>query len=389
MIPRKNILRAVSKSISQPLYAGRNLIHRTRSAMSYHLYNSGKSYWPETISLFLTYKCNLRCLMCGQWGKNGAFNEFGKDILRQQMSLDEIKTVIDNVRGFKPNITLFGGEPFLHPDWFEIIKAVKSAGLRCNVVTNGTFIQNHAEEIIESGLDEIIFSLDGPEEIHDSIRRVPGTFKRSINGFLLLNQLKKRYNRKNPRININSTIWKENYRSIRKIVDIAEHISANGLTFHHLLFLSKPNVRQFLDSFNNKFQQKPTDWIGFAWDSPPDIDVEYLLKELNEIKKLKTKTSISVFPNFDDDEIRRWYTEFEFESTSYRNRCMSLWMTAYIFPDGTVRPYHSMNYITGNIRDHSFREIWNNDIYRKFRQHIKTHKKFSVCSKGCTEFFRY
>jgi len=389
MIPRKNLLRALQKSVTQPLYAGRNFIHRSQSALSYHLYNNGKSYWPETISLFLTYKCNLRCLMCGQWGENGAFNEFNKDILKQQLTLDEIKSIIDDVRGFKPNITLFGGEPFIHPNWFEIIKTIKDAGLRCNIVTNGTFTQNYAEEIIESGLDEIIFSLDGPEEIHDSIRRVPGTFNRSINGFLLLNQLKQKNFRKNPIININSTLWKENYRNIRETVEIAQSINAKGLTFHHLLFLSKPTVQQFIESFYNRFQQKPTDWVGFAWDDPPEIDVEYLISELNWVKHYKSKMNISVFPNFDDDEVRRWYTQFDFKSTSYRNRCQSLWVTAYVFPDGTVRPYHSMNFITGNIRDNRFREIWNNDLYRDYRKHIKANKKFAVCSKGCTEFFRY
>ena len=389
MIPRKNLYRAIHKSLSQPLYAGRNLIHRTRSAISYHIHNDGRSYWPETISLFLTYKCNLRCLMCGQWGENGAFKDFSKDILKQQLTVDEIKTIIDDVRGFKPNITLFGGEPFIHPDWFEIIQTVKNAGMRCNIVTNGTYIQNFAEEIIESGLDEIIFSLDGPEEIHDAIRRVPGTFKRSINGFLLLNQLKAKYKRKKPIININSTIWKENYRNIQDTAAIAENIGAMGLTFHHLLFLPKPEVLQFIDSFNQQFGQKPTDWIGFASDVLPDIDVDYLITELNKVKKKKSPMNISVFPNFDNDEIRRWYTQFEFTSTSYRNRCMSLWMTAYIFPDGSVRPYHSMNYIVGNIRNDTFRNIWNNDIYKAYRKYIKTHKKFTVCSKGCTEFFRY
>ncbi len=389
MIPKKNLIRAIQKSVSQPLYASRNLIHRAKSALSYHIFNDGKSYCPETISLFLTYKCNLRCLMCGQWGENGAFNEFGKDILKQQLTLAEIKSIIDDIRGFRPNITLFGGEPFIHPDWYEIIKTIKSAGLRCNIVTNGTFIQNYAEKIIESGLDEIIFSLDGPEEIHDSIRRVPGTFKRSINGFLLLDQLKQKSHRKNPIINVNSTLWRENYRNIRDTVDIAQSINANGLTFHHLLFLSKPTVQQFIESFHDRFNQRPTDWIGFSRENPPEIDVEYLISEFNWIKQTKSKMDISIFPNFDDDEVRRWYTQFEFESTSYRNRCMSLWMTAYVFPDGTVRPYHSMNFITGNIRENRFRDIWNNDIYRDYRKHIKAHKKFAVCSKGCTEFFRY
>ncbi|HCK98653.1 MAG TPA: hypothetical protein DHW42_00910, partial [Candidatus Marinimicrobia bacterium] len=140
MIPRKNLLRALRKSASQPVYAGQNFIHRFKSTLSYHLYN-GKSYWPETISLFLTYKCNLRCLMCGQWGQNGAFNEFDNALLKQRLALDDIQAIIDDVKFFKPNITLFGGEPMLHPDWIQIVESVKRAGFRCNIVTNGTLLQ--------------------------------------------------------------------------------------------------------------------------------------------------------------------------------------------------------------------------------------------------------
>lgn len=45
---------------------------------------------------------------------------------------------------------------------------------------------------------------------------------------------------------------------------------------------------------------------------------------------------ISVYLNYTDKEIRDYYSGFE--STSYANRCVSLWMTAYIMPDGVVRP---------------------------------------------------
>ncbi|MCK4715995.1 MAG: SPASM domain-containing protein, partial [Candidatus Marinimicrobia bacterium] len=103
----------------------------------------------------------------------------------------------------------------------------------------------------------------------------------------------------------------------------------------------------------------------------------------------KSVIDISFFPNFNSNEIRRWYSEFEFESSSYKNRCLSLWMTAYILPDGSVRPYHSMNFTTGNILELPFTEIWNNDLYQDYRNYIKQHKRFSICSKGCTEFFRY
>jgi len=388
MIPRKNLLRVLKKSVSQPSYAFHNLSRRIKAALSYRLYN-GKSAWPETISFFLTYVCNLRCTMCGQWGESGAFNEFSNEILRQRLSVEEFGKIIEDVKGFKPNITLFGGEPMLHPQWLEIVRLVKQAGLRCNIVTNGTLIKKNAAEIIAAGLDEIIFSLDGPEEIHDRIRRIPGTFKLSIEGFQRLNELKKQNRSKKPIVNINCTLWEDNYRYIDETIKVAEWIEAAGLTFHHLLFLSKPTVQDFLLFFTDHFKQRPSDWIGFARTDTPEIDVDFLLEKIRTVNAGHYRTNVSFYPNLSEAEIRQWYSQFEFESTSYKNRCLSLWLTAYIFPDGSVRPYHSMNYTPGNVRENKFTEIWNNADYQNYRKYIKEHKRFAVCAKGCTEFFRY
>jgi len=388
MIPVRNWKRALKKSIAQPGYAYRNFLHRCKSTYSYHRLD-GLSYWPETISLFLTYKCNLRCQMCGQWGEKGAFCAYDKDTLTQRLSMDEIQALIDDVKFFNPNITLFGGEPMLYPGWPEVVQRIKAAGLRCNIVTNGTLIRQFASEIIESGLDEIIFSLDGPEEVHDSIRRVEGTFRRCIEGFRYLQELKKERNHDGPLININSTLFEFGPGHLEKVIAAAEEIGASGLTFHHLLFLDRETVQRFIGFFQDKFGQTPSDWLGFVSDELPKIDVEALIRKTKEIRRQKHGLDIAFYPNFTGREIRQWYTQYPFRSRSYKNRCMSLWMTAYIFPDGTIRPYHSMNFSPGSIRAQRFTEIWNNSEYSNYRNYIKTNKSFAVCAKGCTEFFRY
>ncbi|PIS28446.1 MAG: hypothetical protein COT43_06335 [Candidatus Marinimicrobia bacterium CG08_land_8_20_14_0_20_45_22] len=388
MIPKQNLGRAVRKSIKQPGYAVKNLNHRLKASLSYHLFN-GRSFCPETISLFLTYTCNLKCLMCGQWGEKGVFKDYDRSLLSERLSLEEIRALIEDVRKGKPNITLFGGEPMMYPNWIEVVKMVKSAGLRCNIITNGTFIKRFASEIVDSGLDEIIFSLDGPREIHDYIRRVPGTFDKSMEGFRILAELKKKKKSRTPLVNINSTITEYNFQHIDEIIAIVEGIQASGLTLHHLLFLDKDTVNSFILEFKERFHQSPSDWIGFISDEPPKIDPEVLIQKANELRHKKYKTDVNFYPNLTAEEIRTWYTQFPFVSNSYKNRCLSLWATAYVFPDGSVRPYHTMNFAPGSIREHKFSEIWNNETYRNYRLYIKKHKCFSVCSKGCTEFFRY
>jgi len=388
MIPRQNLARAFTKAIKQPGYAFSNLSHRLKMALSYHFLN-GRSCGPETVSLFLTYKCNLKCAMCGQWGVNGVFRDFSGEVVRQYLSLDEIQSLIDDLRRYNSNITLFGGEPMLYPDWLKVVEIVKKAGLRCNIVTNGTHIQQWAKEIVEVGLDEIIFSLDGPEAIHDRIRGVPGTFQKAITGFQELNRQKKAHKTDKPLVNINCTLTDQNYQLLDEIIVIAENIGTCGLTFHHLLFLDRPTVTEFIPAFREKFGQSPTDWLGFIVNEKPAIDPEYLINKRNEFKLRKFRTDVAFYPNLIDEEIRQWYTQFEFKATSYKNRCQSLWATAYVFPDGAVRPYHTMNFTPGNIRDAKFSQIWNNPTYTNYRRYIKKNKCFSVCAKGCTEFFRY
>ncbi len=327
--------------------------------------------------------------MCGQWGEKGVFKNYGKDLLKMRLSLEEIKDLVNNVKHFKPNITLFGGEPMLYPNWIKVVEIVKSAGLRCNIITNGVLIGRWAQEIVDVRLDEIIFSLDGPEEIHDKIRRVPGTFKKSIEGFHILNDLKHKKNATKPLININSTLSEISYKYIDEIISIAESINTDGLTFHHLLFLHKDTVGNFINFFKERFGQTPSDWLGFVVEKLPDIDISYLTKKIHQIHKNKYKTDVTFYPNLSDSEIKQWYSQFSFEATSYKNRCLSLWMTAYIFPDGSVRPYHTMNYSPGNIKHEKFTAIWNNSKYREYRNYIKKNKSFPICSKGCTELFRY
>ena len=127
---------------------------------------------------------------------------------------------------------------------------------------------------------------------------------------------------------------------------------------------------------------------GFAWKELPEMDSEILIQSVQDIEHRKSNVNVFVYPNYTDDEIRNYYSGFEFDSTSYRNRCLSLWMTAYILLDGAVRPYHSIIFSPGNVIQVSFSEIWNNKRYRSYRHLIKNLIRFPVCAEGFTELYR-
>jgi radical SAM protein with 4Fe4S-binding SPASM domain len=387
MIQLRNLKRNLAKSVTQPGYALKALRQRLLSYLTYRIHD-GRSYYPETVDLFLTYRCNLRCKMCGQWGVAGTSKDMSPEELKSELSLDEIYKIINDIKTFKPNVTLFGGEPLMYSNWEKVVSRIKQEGMRCNMITNGILLEKYANSIIDLEVDEIIFSLDGPREVHDEVRGAKGTFDRASRGLKLIRDIKRKSGTNKPVVSISSTIFEINYKRLDELISIAEELTASTITFHHLIFLSQERYNQHNNIFKGYYGMVCNDWKGFVRDSLPDIDVDFLIRKMEDIKKRDSKVKIAFYPNFTDEEIRRYYTEFDFVSSSYGKRCLSPWMVSYIFPDGSVRPCQSLNFSAGNVRDSTFSRIWNNEKYMRFRKITKKERKYPVCTR-CTELYRF
>ncbi len=383
MISVRNLRRNLRKAREFPGYALRVLVKRSRSTLSYHL-GRGRSAPPETVSILLAYRCNLRCTMCGQWGEGGAALGYTDEVKRQSLSLDDIRAVVDGVRSFAPAITLFGGEPLLYKDIVGALEIIKSAGLRVNIITNGTLLARHARDLVRLGLDEIIFSLDGPPEVHDRVRNRAGVFADAAAGFEELARAKQQLGRRSPVVNVNSTIFDFNYRQMNETLDTARSLGAEEVTFHHLIFINRPMYAAHQELMTTLYDMPVCDWEGFVEDRLPDIDPDILVAELSAIKK----RGASVYPNLTDEEVHDYYGAFEFVPKKYGAACMSPWMVAYIFPDGSVRPCLSNGVVMGNIRTEPFSAVWNNDRYVDYRRQIKKRGYFPACVR-CTELYRF
>jgi MoaA/NifB/PqqE/SkfB family radical SAM enzyme len=387
MIPKRNLARNIKKALQQPSYAIGAFSKRFKSYITYH-WGNGYSAPPETISLFLTYHCNLRCKMCGQWGMVGSSRDYSLESLKAHLSLEEIEGLLSDIESFKPNVTLFGGEPLLYKEWPEVVRMVKGRGMRCNIFTNGILLNENAEKMVELGVDEIIFSLDGPQDIHDEIRGAPGTYEKAMKGFKKVLDLKREKGFKKPLVNISTAIFETNYERLDEVVSSAEGMGASSITFHHLIFIGRETYERHDRIFQDYFSCSSHDWTGFIRDHPPKIIPDRLIEVLKRIKSKETALDLSVYPNLTDDEIVKYYTTFDFLPNSYRRRCLSPWMVAYVFPDGSVRPCQSLNFIIGNIKEAGFREIWNGKEALKFRGVLKKEGYFPVCPH-CTEFYRF
>ena len=154
--------------------------------------------------------------------------------LRQKVSLDE-KTLSGlgitlSHKGFE-GITFLGGEPFLNPHLLKAALSSKESGIATAVVTNGTLIkESDINSIVNEGLfDTMIFSLDGPESVHDQIRGKKGAFRDATENIKRIQRLRKSLKKKTPKIYLYMTLSKYNYLYIRDLADIARKLDAHAM----------------------------------------------------------------------------------------------------------------------------------------------------------------
>lgn len=129
----------------------------------------------KVVQLTLTNRCQLNCGHCG-------VAEL-RSVMPGELSLEQIDDVFRDLRlAGCLVVDLFGGEPTLRKDLFEIIRRGKASGFIMSLETNGWLLDGaFVRELEAAGLDQIYLSLDDyrPEE-HDRRRGRAGSFERAV-----------------------------------------------------------------------------------------------------------------------------------------------------------------------------------------------------------------
>lgn len=113
---------------------------------------------PLIVSWALTQTCNLKCHYCGFW-KNRVVEINTESVMSLLYALKRMGT---------QRIQFTGGEPLLRDDIGQILMNCKRLGISTNINSNGILVPSKIEEL--KNVDSLTLSLDGPKEIHDSIR---------------------------------------------------------------------------------------------------------------------------------------------------------------------------------------------------------------------------
>jgi len=291
---------------------------------------------PRHIQIEVTNRCNMDCSMCPREDL---------EIELEHMDWDKFAAVVDQLQG-KEDITLTGwGEPFLHPRIFDMIAFCKDRGHKVMITSNGLFTKPAiAEQILQSGLDTLTFSIDrvegsdSAEEGHNN------------NGVYQNIETVARMRKKGSlSLRLQSTLHADCENDLYNVIRYAgkigcEVVNVGRLDRKYAPNLKRPNLKEEERIFQNanrvaKSQGVQLDWIQYSV-SKGILRFAYKLLR----KKLH-------------------------RSGKY---CLKTFDNAYISREGNVTPCCLLPEAKmGNMLDQNLETIWQSDGFNDFRENYR------------------
>lgn len=326
----KNNIRLAQKSLSFRKVS--NLILEETSRMISNITHKSHIWgYPSAVMIEPTNICNLKCPLCPSG--NGTLNR-----AKGYMTLPLFKKIIDEVKAYTTMIILWNqGEPYLNPNINQMVKYATDAGLFTLTSTNLNADMD-AEDVVKSGIDSMIVSLDGATQETYNQYRVNGNLDKVLTNVKTLVAAKKKLNSPTPIIRWQFLVMKHNEHEIEKIKQLAKDLQVDQLSFKTIQIYTKEDIKFLPD--NPKYRRYNISGENF------------------EIK-------------------------FKLE-----NKCRRMWQLPVVNWNGDVAICcfdKDIEFPVGNVKDQSLLSIWHGQAFQKMRNAVlKNRKAFEIC-RNCGE----
>ena len=319
-----------------------------------------RAFKPLYVKLKVFYGCNLKCEMCNHW----------RDMREAPVPSERFMEVLNELaESGTQKIHISGGEPMLRPQVPELVEQASTLGIKVTMTTNGTLIDKvKAKRLVEGGLRGVNISIDSPlRKMHEKIRGVEGCFKTTTKAV----QLFRRYKHKGKlTIRINTVVSRTNYQTLETLPDLASELGADGI-----------NLIPVDDHCGEILSMRKKDIALFNAEIAPRIAERALGLGL-------IVSDEDAFPFGRTDSEVRLARAGRYALGYYdEHPCYAPWTHSLIDFNGNV-------YVCcmtreripplGNIRNQTFREIWEGAAYRQIR--LKMHPPALAACRRCDDF---
>jgi MoaA/NifB/PqqE/SkfB family radical SAM enzyme len=349
------------------------------------LYFRHKDYAPppSMITLRTTNLCNLRCKQCAQWGENGVFLGAVRPEPARDMSTEDWKQFIRRMAPSCPHIYFFGGEPFLRKDLLALVRYAHNHGVVTGVNTNGHFLKGRGGDIVNSSMDYIMVSLDGPQDVNDRIRLgSTGGYMAVVAGVEELLIARARYKSRYPLIELILTLTEENQGSIVATAEIARSLGVDYFAVTFGIFTTPELARQSSEQLQDEFGVEPKFYHGFVRDMSR-MDPGLITGQIREVRRL-WGSRYKQYPPMDFDVADYFQKP---ESPMVRKPCVAPWLTMQVMANGEMAFCEDFADLTiGNVIEHDPIALWNGAASRSWRRRIRT-KGILPAESRCTSYY--
>lgn len=258
----------------------------------------------------LTYDCNLDCFFC--------YNDLA--LRGAKLELPDYERFFSDLAGLGClHLTLTGGEPLAHPEFFAIGASARELGFVVRVKSNGHSIRGRILERLQKEVDPLVVEVSlhgGKAATHDRQTRVPGSFERLLSNLAAMKAAGLRF-----KINSTLTCWNESEAAA--MYEIADGLGA-PLTFD-------PDVTPRDDG-----------------DRTP-LSIRASKEGLEKLYDVQTRRSRLLVARQGDTEL---------PSVDSRKHCGAGSSGMAVDPFGNVYPCVQWRRPVGNLHERSIRDIW-------------------------------
>ena len=300
-------------------------------------YSNRPHQWgkPMTVSIEPTTACNLRCPECPS-----GLRSFSRD----QGTLKEgfFRKMIEELGPqLSYLIFYFQGEPYINPNFLDMVRHAHEKGIYTITSTNGHFLNDdNARRTIESGLDRMIISVDGTtQEVYEQYRR-SGDLENVLEGARNMVKWRKKMGVRHPHLIFQFLVVRPNEHQMDDVLRLAKEIGIDEVKFKSAQVYDYEDGNPLIPT-----KEKYARYVKQA-------DGRYTVKH------------------------------------ALTNRCWKLTHSCVITWDGMVVPCcfdKDATHQLGDLKEQRFDEIWQGPAYRSFRERIvKGRSEIDIC-KNCTE----
>jgi MoaA/NifB/PqqE/SkfB family radical SAM enzyme len=342
--------------------------------------------FPKIVSMAMTSRCNLRCVMCDHGIRNVAKQDFQESLFEN----------IGDFIGQATMVDLTGlGEPLLSGlfwrilDRYPVVDPSKDDDFFLTFNSNGTlFSEANIDRILRSRIYKIRVSIDSADQ--GTFSAIRGTsLKDIVEGTRRLIEKRNSLGQLRPRIGIEMTAMKKTIETVPAMIDLCKEIGADFLEVW---------------SLNALPQHMTKDWIV----TKKDWTFSYDEQSLGSTTESDLQAIVNAYHDYADQQgvlvascvgdIRKMSNDFPRDigivslivGDSVVNsrifwragsiRCDLPWQELRITYEGDVFACCWQSSPIGNIRDSTLASVWDGDAMKQLREELIEGKIPQLCS---------